>query len=237
MRGLGTIINVACILAGGLAGLLFGKKIKPQMQETLLYSTGVAVLFLGAGGAMEKMLSIQDGALASGGTMMMIISLALGAVIGELLRIDHGVEYLGEWLKVKSGSGGDNRFVSGFVNASCTVCIGAMAIVGSIQDGIYGDFSTLLAKGILDAIIICIMAASQGKGCIFSAVPVALFQGGVTAIAAAVGDFMPPEALDRLSFVGAILIFCVGLNMIREKKLRVANLLPALVIAAMWGSF
>lgn len=235
MRGLGTIINVACIIAGGLAGLLFGSRIKARMQETLMAVAGVAVIFLGLGGALEYMLTIVDGKLSSGSSMLMIASLALGAVVGELLDIEGWVERFGEWLKRKSNSGGDGGFVTSFVSASCTVCIGAMAVVGSIRDGIYGDYSILLAKGILDAIIICIMAASQGRGPVFSAIPVGIFQGVVTVVAVFAGSFMTEPALDRLSFVGSILIFCVGLNILREKKIRVANLLPALVVAALWG--
>ena len=235
MRGLGTIINVACIIVGGLAGLLFGSRIKARMQETLMAVAGVAVIFLGLGGALEYMLTIVDGKLSSGSSMLMIASLALGAVVGELLDIEGWVERFGEWLKRKSNSGGDGGFVTSFVSASCTVCIGAMAVVGSIRDGIYGDYSILLAKGILDAIIICIMAASQGRGPVFSAIPVGIFQGVVTVVAVFAGSFMTEPALDRLSFVGSILIFCVGLNILREKKIRVANLLPALVVAALWG--
>ncbi len=235
MRGLGTIINVACIIAGGLAGLLFGSRIKARMQETLMAVAGVAVVFLGLGGALEYMLTIVDGKLSSGSSMLMIASLALGAVVGELLDIEGWVERFGEWLKRKSNSGGDSGFVTSFVSASCTVCIGAMAVVGSIRDGIYGDYSILLAKGILDAIIICIMAASQGRGPVFSAIPVGIFQGVVTVVAVFAGSFMTEPALDRLSFVGSILIFCVGLNILREKKIRVANLLPTLVVAALWG--
>ena len=235
MRGLGTIINVACIIAGGLAGLLFGSRIKARMQETLMAVAGVAVVFLGLGGALEYMLTIVDGKLSSGSSMLMIASLALGAVVGALLDIEGWVERFGEWLKRKSNSGGDSGFVTSFVSASCTVCIGAMAVVGSIRDGIYGDYSILLAKGILDAIIICIMAASQGRGPVFSAIPVGIFQGVVTVVAVFAGSFMTEPALDRLSFVGSILIFCVGLNILLEKKIRVANLLPALVVAALWG--
>ena len=112
-----------------------------------------------------------------------------------------------------------------------------MAIIGAIQDGIYGDYSILAAKGIIDAIVICIMAASQGKGCIFSAIPVGLWQGFVTIMAMLAGSFMPEAALNNLSLVGSVMIACVGLNMIRDKQIRVANVLPAIVIAALWGMF
>ena len=237
MRGLGTIINVLCILGGGIAGRLLGSRFKPRMQETLCVAAGIAVIILGIAGAMEQMLAVTDGKLASQGSVMMIVSLATGAVIGELIDIDGKVERFGIWLREKSGSTGDAAFVGAFVNASCTVCIGAMAVIGSIRDGIQGDYSILLAKGILDAIIICIMAASQGKGSIFSAIPVGIFQGLITLIAVFTGDFMTGQALANLSFVGAILIVCVGVNLLREKRIRVANLLPAIFIAAAWGFF
>lgn len=235
MRGLGTIINVACILGGGIAGRLLGSRFKPRMQETLCCAAGIAVIFVGIAGAMEQMLAVTGGKLVSQGSVMMIISLALGAIVGELIDIDGKVERFGVYLREKSNSSDDASFVSAFVNASCTVCIGAMAVIGSIRDGIQGDYSILLAKGILDAIIICIMAASQGKGSIFSAIPVGIFQGSITLIAVFAGDFMTEQALANLSFVGAILICCVGLNLLREKRIRVANLLPAIFIAAAWG--
>lgn len=237
MRGLGTIINVLCILGGGIVGRLLGSRFKPRMQETLRVAAGIAVIILGIAGAMEQMLAVTDGKLSSQGSVMMIISLAVGAIIGELIDIDGKVERFGIWLREKSGSTGDAAFVGAFVNASCTVCIGAMAVIGSIRDGIQGDYSILLAKGILDAIIICIMAVSQGKGSIFSAIPVGIFQGLITLIAVFAGDFMTGQALANLSFVGAILIVCVGVNLLREKRIRVANLLPAIFIAAAWGFF
>lgn len=237
MRGLGTIINVLCILGGGIVGTLVGNKLKENIRETLLTMMGVGVVVLGLAGTMSKMLTISDGRLSSGGTIMMIVSLGIGTVVGELLQIEKKVLQFGEWLKVKSHSSGDNSFVSGFVTASCTVCIGAMAVMGGIQDGISGDYSVLAAKGVIDAIIICVMAAAQGKGCIFSAIPVGLWQGFVTLVAVFVGDFLPATSLDNLSLVGSVLIMCVGINLIREKQIRVANVLPSIVVAVIWGLF
>lgn len=237
MHGLGTLINVVCILGGGLAGMLIGNRLKPNIQETLLTMTGIGVIVLGLGGAMAQMLSVVEGKLSSGGTLMMIISLAAGAVIGELLDIEGKIVRFGEWLKQKSNSGEDQRFVSGFVSASFTVCIGAMAVIGAMQDGISGDYSILTAKGLLDAIVIFVMTAAQGKGCIFSAIPVGIFQGSITLLAFLAGDFLPPESLHNLSFVGSILILCVGLNLVNEKQIRVANALPAIVVAVVFGYF
>ncbi|WFF71764.1 DUF554 domain-containing protein [Proteiniclasticum sp. QWL-01] len=237
MRGLGTLFNVIGIIAGGIVGNFVGHRLKSKMQETLLTMTGIGVVILGIGGALSQMLSVVDGKLTSSGSMMMIISLAGGAVMGELLQIENKVFQFGDWLKRISHSGEDNRFVSGFVSASCTVCIGAMAVIGSIQDGVSGDYSVLVAKGVIDAIIIFVMTAAQGKGSIFSAVPVGLFQGIITLLAFFAGDFLPAQAISNLSFVGSILILCVGLNLVRDKQIRVANTLPAVVIAVVFGYF
>ena len=235
MRGLGTVINVALLIFGGLCGLLFGKKLNERIKDTLLSVNAVAIMMLAVGGVMQNMLSLSDGKLSTGGTVMMIVSLTLGGLIGEIININALVDKFGEWLRIKSHSTGDDSFVSASVSASCTVCIGAMAVIGSINDGVSGDCSVLIAKAILDAVIICVMTASQGKGCIFSAVPVAIFQGVITIIAVFVGGFMTDLALSYLSYVGNVLIFCVGLNLIRKKQIRVANLLPSLVIAVAWG--
>lgn len=235
MRGLGTVINVALLILGGLCGLLFGKKLSERIKDTLLSVNAVAIMMLAVGGVMQNMLSLSDGKLSTGGTVMMIVSLTLGGLIGETININALVDKFGEWLRIKSHSTGDDSFVSAFVSASCTVCIGAMAVIGSINDGVSGDCSVLIAKAILDAVIICVMTASQGKGCIFSAVPVAIFQGVITIIAVFVGGFMTDLALSYLSYVGNVLIFCVGLNLIRKKQIRVAILLPSLVIAVAWG--
>ncbi len=174
-------------------------------------------------------------ALGTQGTMMMIISLALGALVGEIIDIDGLFERFGTWLRNRTGNENDSRFIDAFVTASLTVCIGAMAIIGSIQDGLYGDPSTLFAKAILDLIIIAMMTASLGKGCIFSAIPVALLQGSVTLLAGFLAPLMTPAALDNISLVGNILIACVGVNLIWPKTIRVANMLPSLIFAVIFA--
>lgn len=235
MIGLGTILNVGGILLGGVAGMLFGKGLPKRFQDTLMSAVALCVLFLGVGGCLQEMLTIVDGGLESGGTMMMIGSFAAGAILGELLDLEGKMERFGEWLKHKTKSDGDATFVDGFVTASLTVCIGAMAVVGAIQDGIRGDYSILLAKAILDLIIVMIMTASMGKGCIFSAIPVGLFQGAVTLLARQLEPLMTAPALSNLSLTGSMLIFCVGVNSIWGKKFKVANLLPTIFVAMAWG--
>lgn len=232
MRGLGTIINALAILVGGVLGILCRSFLKARYQDTIIKATGFAVIFLGAAGTLSKMLTVSlDGSLTTGGSMVMILSLALGALLGELVDLDAQFERFGEWLKHKTGSDGDNQFVNGFVSASLTVSIGAMAVIGSIQDGIYGDHSTLVAKAILDFIIVLIMASSMGKGCVFSFLPVAVLQGSMTALAVVLSGFMTDAVLDNISLVGNILIFCVGIDLVWPKTIKVANLLPALLVA------
>ena len=235
MPGLGTIINVCGIVLGGLMGMLFGKHLKERVQEALMAACGVAVLFLGIGGALEKMLSVSGPELSSGGTMMIVGSLALGALAGSLLDLDGRMERFGVWLRAKTGNDGDATFVEGFVHASLTVCIGAMAVVGAIQDGLYGDHATLVTKAILDFLIIMIMAASRGKGCIFAAIPVGIFQGSITLLSRLLAPVMTEAASSNLSLVGSILIFCVGVNLVWGPRIKVANLLPSLVFAVIWA--
>ena len=231
MIGLGTILNVAGIVVGGLLGRSCGRFLKPRYQDTLNMACGVSVLFIGVAGALQGMLSIQDGALSSGRSMLVVACLALGALLGELLNLEDKFERFGEWLKLRTGNAGERGFVEGFVTSSLTVSIGAMAFVGSIQDGIFGDYSILATKSVLDLIIVLVMSCSMGKGCVFSAIPVGCIQGAMTLLARLIRPLMTDAALANLSLIGSILIFFVGLNLVWGKKVRVANLLPSIVIA------
>ena len=231
MIGLGTIINVAAIIAGGVIGIVGGKWLSERCQETLIRAMGICVMVVGLAGALEKMLSVDGGKLTSGGTMMLVISMAIGGLMGEILDLDRRMEGFGRWLREKSGNGKDNLFLDAFITATMTVCIGAMAIVGAVEDGINGNYTILAAKALMDFVIILVMASSMGKGCIFSAVPVGIFQGSVTLLARLVEPLLTTAALNNLSLVGSVLIFCVGINLIWKNTIRVANLLPALIVA------
>lgn len=231
MIGTGTIINCIAIVMGGVAGNLIGKFFKEEQQDAITKACGISVLFIAIAGAMEGMLNIDGEGLISGKSMLVVLSLAIGTIVGELIGIEKGFEKFGEWLKVRTGNASDAEFVNAFVTASLTVCIGAMAIVGAIQDGILGDYSTLAVKAVLDFIIIAVMTSSLGKGCVFSAIPVLLFEGSITLFARLVAPIMTDVAIAYLSLIGSILIFCVGVNLVWGKKIRVANMLPAVVLA------
>ena len=231
MVGLGTLINTAAIVAGGVLGKLFGRLLSQSAQESLTRVCGVSTLFIAIAGALEGMMRVQGDSLVSGQSLLIICCLALGTLMGELLGIENAFQRFGEWLKRKTGNERDAGFVNAFVTASLTVCIGAMAIVGAIEDGITGDYSILATKAVLDLIIIIVMTGSLGKGCAFSAIPVAILQGSVTLLAGLLRPVMTEQALANLSLIGSVLIFCVGVNLVWDRGLKVANMLPALVLA------
>ena len=231
MIGMGTLINAAYVLLGGALGFLFGKALKQRYQDIMVAGCGLSTIFIGASGALKYMLVIADGALATSGEMMLVISMCLGALIGEVLNIEHHIERFGEWLRLRSHSERDPRFIEGFTSASFTLCIGAMAIIGPMNDALYHDYTLLVTKGILDAIIVMALTSSLGKGAVFSVIPLVLWQGLMTLLATLIGPLMTEAELANLSLVGSVLIFCVGINLVFGKKVKVANFLPALVIA------
>ena len=231
MIGLGTIINTAAIMIGGMIGHFTGKLFQQEQQSSLEKACGISVMFIAIAGAMQGMMHIDAGTIVSGRSMLVVLCLAIGTIAGEMIGIENGFERFGEWLKKKTGNSDDNQFVNAFVTASLTVCIGAMAIVGAIQDGILGDYSTLAVKSVLDLIIIAVMTSSLGKGSAFSAIPILLFEGSITLLARLVSPVMTDMAISYLSLIGSILIFCVGINLVWGKTLRVANMLPSVFLA------
>ena len=233
--GIGVLANVLGIVGGGLLGLGCGRLISERFQKAIMMACAVAVIFLGLTGTVKEMLQIgADGGVTLVGTNCMLASLIGGAVIGEAIDLEDRMERFGHWLQQKTGSGGDTRFVEGFVTASLTVCIGAMAVIGSINDRLLSAPSVLFAKTVIDAVIVMIMTSALGKGCIFSAISVGIFQGIIFLLAGFLEPIMTPAALKSLSAVGNILIFCVGTNIFGLPHVRIANLLPALVIAVVW---
>ncbi len=224
---MGTLVNVGAIVLGGLGGMFLGKYLKESSQQLLMKINGVCVLFLSIQGAMEYMLKDSY-------TIMLIISLAIGAVVGEWIDIEGALERFGAWLKQKTGNAKNKLFMEGFITSTLTVGIGAMAIVGALQDGLFHDPSTLYTKSLLDLIIVFVLSASLGIGCLFSAIPVGILQGSITLFSSLLAFLLTDGALDQLSVVGNVLIFCVGLNLIFPKTIKVANLLPAMLIALLF---
>ncbi len=230
MIGLGTIINTLAVIGGGIVGLLLKNGLKKQLQESLMQACGIATIFIGIAGVLTKMLVITDGSIETQGTMLLIFSMVIGTALGEWMQLEFRMDNVGEKIKKAVKRENDSQFVDGFVNVSLIICVGAMAIVGSIQDGISGDYSMLAAKSILDIIIVMIFASTCGIGAVFSAIVVLVYQGGITLIAAFCGAFVSDAIINDLCFVGSALIFCVGINVAFGKKFRVGNMLPALLV-------
>ena len=228
--GIGTIVNTLAVIVGSMIGIMIKGGLKQRYQEIIMQALGLATLFIGASGAMSGMLKVIDNGLETQGSMLLIGSLVFGALVGEFLNIELRLEQIGEWLKSKVHIKNDTHFVEGFVTSALVICVGAMAIVGALQDGLQGDPSTLFAKSILDFIIVIVFASTLGIGVTFSALPLFVYQGSITLFATFLKPFLTQSVITNLSFIGSVLIFAVGINLCFYKKIKVANLLPAMII-------
>ena len=220
MIGSGTLVNVAAIAGGSLVGLLVGRGIKEKYQETVIYGLALCVILLGIQMALQT-----------------IISLVIGSILGEALGIEEKLEQAGTWLAGKvqkakgQGDAGTEAFVDGFLSTSLLYCVGAMAIVGSIQDGLSGDATTLYTKAMIDGLSGIIYAANLGIGVLFSALSVGIYQGILTALAGILGPYMSQTVVQEISASGGLMILGVGINMTHLLKIRVGNMLPGLLVA------
>ena len=234
MFGLGTLINTAAVVFGGLLGLLLKNGIAKKYESILMKSLGLATIFIGTSGVLKYMLVIERKTLNTQGTMLLIFSLVFGCLIGQWIDLEAKMEHIGIQLKNAVKVKNDNHFVEGFVTTSLIICVGAMAIVGAMQDGLSGDSSMLIAKSMLDFAIVTVLASTYGIGVVFSAVALFVYQGSITLIAAIFGSVISAVLIEQLSFVGSALIFCVGANLVQEKTFPVANMLPALLIPILY---
>ena len=230
MIGLGTIVNMLAIIAGGGLGLLIKGGLKQKIQDTLMQACGLATIFIGIEGTLSGMFTVTNGTIETSGTLLLIGSLVIGGLIGEVIDLEEKIDHLGEKLKVLVKVQSDTKFVDGFVTATLVVCVGAMAVVGSIQDGLTGDPSMLYTKALLDGIIVLIFASVFGIGAIFSAIPLGIYQGLITLGAVLIAPYLTGALISELSYIGSALIFGIGINICFGKKIKVGNLLPALLV-------
>ena len=218
---LGTIANVILILAGGAAGLIFKNKLNKKTADALTAAMGLAVLVIGITGAIKS----ED-------LLCMIVSLAAGTIAGELADIEKRLDSAGNALKklfVRLSGKEESRFTEGFVSASLLYCVGAMAVMGSLEAGVNQNYTILISKGIIDCVISVTLAAAMGVGVLFSALTVGLYQGGLTLLAEWVAPFISQEALTEMSSAGGVVIIGIAVNMLglTKERLRVGNMLPA----------
>ena len=215
---LGTIVNAAAIIAGASVGLLFRNGIPDKYNRTVMQAIGLAVVLIGL-----------KGALGCDDLLVIIISLAAGSLIGEMIGIENYLEKLGRFLERKF-SKGTSTFSTGFVTASLMYCVGSMAIVGALESGLTGNHATLFAKATLDGIVGIILSSSLGIGVLFAAVPVFVYQGGITLLAGLLKPLLVPAVVSQMSATGGLLIVALGLNMIRDEKIKVGTMLPAIFL-------
>lgn len=221
----GTFVNAGAILAGALVGLAAGKHLPERLKTIVMQGLGLAVILIG----LQMALSVKEPLAAIG-------CLLLGAVTGELLRIEQGVERVGEWLKARTGSN-SSTFVQGFVSASVLYLTGAMMIVGCIQDGTVGDTRTLFIKSLLDGVASVAFASTLGAGVAFSALSVLLVQGAVTLLASQLAFLREPAVLGAVTATGGLVILGIGINLLNMARIRIGNFLPALFYAIVWAVF
>jgi uncharacterized membrane protein YqgA involved in biofilm formation len=214
----GTLVNTATVILGSSLGLLIGGRLPEKINTIVMHALGLATLLIGF-----KM------AFKTENILLVIGSLAIGGIIGEILKLEEGLERVGDFIKkkVKSESG---SFVLGFVTSSLVFCLGPMTIVGSIQDGVSGDASVLYAKSLLDGFASLVFASSLGVGVLFSSLTVLIFQGGLTLLGSRLSFLLRPQVLDELTATGGLIIVGIGIYLLGIKKIKVGNFLPALVV-------
>lgn len=213
-------MNAGAIILGGSIGLVFKKGLPERFGNQVMNGLALGVLYIGISGTLQGK-----------NTLMLILSMAIGTLIGELLDLDKRVTQLGIWLESKFKSKGEQVSISeGFVSASLLFCVGAMAIVGALQDGLKGDASMLYTKAMLDGIAALIFSTSLGAGVILSSVLVLLYQGGITLLASLMAPFLTDLVIAEMTGVGSLLIIGLALNMLRITNLKLMNFVPAIFI-------
>lgn len=223
----GTLVNCAAVIAGGAIGLIFKKGIKETYTESINKSLGVAVTVIGLNGVITNMVSYEGGKLTSSGELLLVIFLVLGTLIGELLKLDDRFNTLSNKIDGKFRSGG---FASGFVNGTLLFCVGAMTIIGSINDGLLGDSSVLFVKSALDFTAAIIFGATLGFGVIFTCIPMLIYQGGITLLAGTLSNVLVGDVLTQVCTAGYAIIIAIGLNFLLTKKFKTLNMLPAMFL-------
>jgi uncharacterized protein len=218
---IGTIINVAAILVGSALGLLLKRNFRKHIADVVMQGLGLCVTLIGLSGALK-----------TDNVLLMILSVVLGGVIGALIGIDRRLNDLGTYAqrKLTRNTGEDNTFARAFVTASLVFCVGAMAVVGALDSGIRGDHSTLIAKSALDGVASIVFASALGPGVMLSAVPVLLYQGSIALLGNLVAPLLSDVVVQEMSAVGGLLIVGIGLNMLLKSEIKVADLLPAILV-------
>ena len=221
IRITGAVINAVAILIGSGVGILLMGRISDKFTKSILRAVGLCICIIGISGALR------------GDIMLMVVSMAAGAFLGEVLRIDDGLNAVGQWVQKKlSKNGAGSSFSEGFVTSTLLFCVGAMAVVGSIDSGLRDDQSIIYTKSVLDGVTSLMLASTLGVGVLFSAFAVLIYQGSIELFAGFLQHLLTDSLIVQISAVGGVMIFGIGANLVFDIKIKVANLLPAFLFAA-----
>ena len=235
MVGIGTLLNMAGIIVGGGLGLTIGNRISDAYRQMVMTACGICLVFIGAAGVLAEMLVFKDGRLVSTGAVTLLICMSAGSFLGELIDIEGRVLKVGSWLRAHSGNSYDARFINAFVSASLMVSIGSLAVMGPLSESIYGDSSLLITKTVIDFLTIMVITIPNGKGCLFAAIPMGIIQGLITLLGMWFKASASAAVLSNIVLTGSVMIFCVGLNLAFDKKIRVSNMFPAIGIGILYA--
>ncbi len=229
---MGTVVNCLAIIAGGIIGLVFKKFIRKTWVDGINKALGIAVLIVGINGVISNMLSFDGGAFSTSGELLLIVSLVVGTLAGEILNLNGRFERFTQKIEKKFNFG---NFSAGFISATVLFCVGAMAIIGSLSDGLRGDSSILFIKSALDFTAAIVLASTLGWGVIFSFVPILIYQGGITLASSLLGSFLVGEVLKQVCYVGYAIIMCIGLNFLIKDKIKTLNMLPSVLVPVIYS--
>ena len=219
------VVNAVVVVLGGLLGLILGGRLKEEHTQTIINALGICTMVIGV-----------TSAITTSNILIVIICLVIGTIIGEALKIEHRLDSLGDWLKAKVAKNGGGRFTEGFVTASLLFCVGSMAIMGSFDAGLRGDYNTIFAKSALDTVMAVTFAATMGVGVLFSGASVLIYQGALTLLAGLVEPYLSAPVVVEMSAVGGIMLIGTGMNIIglTKERIKVGNMLPAIVLPVIW---
>lgn len=222
---LATIVNALVVVLGGLLGTALGNRLKPEHTKTLIAGLGICTMVIGI-----------TGAITTENILVVIVCIALGTILGEALKIEAALDNAGNWLKARVAKKGSTRFTEGFVTASLLFCVGSMAVMGSFDAGVRGNYDTIFAKSALDCVMAVVFGATMGIGVVFSALTVLVYQGALTLLAGVVEPLLTTQMITEMTAVGGVMLLATGLNVLDlpKERIRVGNMLPALLLPILW---
>lgn len=231
---MGSLVNAGAVVIAGLIGLVLKKSMKASVETAVLQMVGLSVFLIGLSGVLKSMLVIDPDTLVikDQRALLLLVGLVLGILLGEWWQLDGRLMAFGQLIERRFGREG---FSAGFVNASLIFCIGAMAIIGALNDGMNGDPTVLYVKSAIDFVTGIVLASTLGFGVIFAAIPVLVYQGGLTLLAAWIAPYVSTALIGQVNLLGYVMVMVIGMNFLGFVKIKTANMLPALLVPIVWS--